>query len=268
MFNVKDISQDSQFPTEKQMFMPHLFELIYNESWHITKQNYSFLFQEYGNVVELGRARYLDHKAFFISLGDGGYQILHTPIHGLIFILTFATILRLYNADRFMRKLHAKIGNIDVRYAMTFDDIYRYCDNFYGSGIINNARILSKDPLNRFLIDQNVYDWFLNRTIGIENLMSLGLVDLKDIEEFADYDKEKMKTGNNALIPVESDLTTREGFKFIEVQKIGKVWQKLTLLDIYNLHIQALIHYQNLFKQEEIITVSIGSSSGALSFEQ
>jgi len=254
-----DIYRYSQFPTEKQMFIPHLYDLIYDETWNLIKQNYSFLFQEYGDLIDLSPEQHIKHKAYLISTGDGGYQILPTPVHGVIFILTFATILRLYNADKFMRKLHAKIGNIEVRYAMTLDEIYRYRENFFGTGIINNARILGKDRLNRFLIDQNVYDWFLLRTLGIENLMSLRLEDLKNIQEFVDYDDARLNTGNNALILNRGVQASREGFKSIDVQKIGKVRQKRTLLDIYNLHVQALILYQNLFNQEATLTVSVGN---------
>lgn len=254
-----DIYRYSQFPSEKQMFIPHLYDLIYDESWHLIKQNYSFLFQEYGDVIDINPEQHIKHKAYFISMGDGGYQILPTPVHGIIFILTFATILRLYNADRFMRKLHAKIGNVEVRYAMTLDEVYRYRGNFFGAGIINNARILGKDRMNRFLIDQNVHDWFLVRTLGIENLMSLPLEDLKNIQEFADYDDAKLNAGNNALILKRSDQVSKEGFKSIDVQKIGKVRQKQTLLDIYNLHMQALILYQSLFSQEAMVTVSVGN---------
>jgi hypothetical protein len=254
-----DIYRYSQYRTEKQMFIPHLYDLIYDETWHLIKQNYSFLFQEYGDAIDLNRGQHIQHKAYFISTGDGGYQMLPTPVHGIIFILTFATILRLYNSDRFMRKLYAKIGSIEVRYAMTLDEIYRYRENFYGAGIINNARILGKDRLNRFLIDQNVHDWFLSRILGVENLMSLNLEDLKNIKEFADYDNTKLNSGNNALILNRREQMSKEGFKSIDVQKIGKVRQKETPLDIYNLHMQALIHYQNLFNQEEIVTVSVGN---------
>jgi len=37
------------------------------------------------------------------------------------------------------------------------------------------------------------------------------------------------------------------------------VRQKQALLDIYNLHMQALIRYENLFKQKAIVTVSVGN---------
>jgi len=254
-----DIYQYSQFPTEKQVFIPHLFELIYNDTWHLIKQNYEFLFQQYGKLLEADSANHLVHTEYFISTGDGGYQILETPLHGIIFILTFVTVLRLYNSDRFMRKLHAKIEEIEVRYALTLDDIYRYHGEFYGAGIINNARILSRDFLNRFVMYQNAHHWFLSSILGIENLMSISLTDIKNIEDLRGYDNSKIAAGHNALIPAERDSKDKEGFVSIDVQKMGEVRQKGTQLDIYNVHIQALIHYKNLFEQEQIFTVSIGN---------
>jgi len=38
-----DIYRYSQFPSEKQMFVPHLFDLIYDHSWQIITQNFTFL---------------------------------------------------------------------------------------------------------------------------------------------------------------------------------------------------------------------------------
>jgi len=255
-----DIYQYSSFPTNKQVFVPHLFEQMYIYAWNLIKQNYSFIFQDYRNIGDAKKSKYIEPIEYFISIGDGGYQILETPIHAILFILTFATIVRLYNSDLFMRKLYAKIGNIELRYTITLDDLYKYRKNFYGAAIINNSRILSKDKLNRLLIDNNTHDWFLDRIVGIENLMSLRLSDLKDIEEFASYTKKKMGEGNNALIQKENNKTSKEGIKSIDVQKIGKIKQKKTYLEVYNLHIQAIIHYINFFKtMEKIITVSVGN---------
>ena len=254
-----DIYRYSRFPTETQIFIPHLYELIYNEAWHLIRQNYSYLFQEYGDLLTQDSSEQVDYRGHFIDTGDGGYQILPTPIHGLIFILTFATVLRLYNSDRFMRRLHAKIGNVEVRYAMTQDEVYKFRNGFYGAGIINNARILSRDRLNRFLIDQNTHDWFLRSTLGIENLMVVTLEQLQELEEFAHYSKERILSGNNALIPARDIFRSAEGFKSIDIQKIGEVHQKQTPLQVHNLHIQALIEYQNLFDQKTIVTVSLGN---------
>jgi hypothetical protein len=41
---------------------------------------------------------------------------------------------------------------------------------YYGKPIINNARILNKDSLNRFIIDKSVYQYFTNYFNGIGNL--------------------------------------------------------------------------------------------------
>lgn len=254
-----DIYKYSQFEKNKQIFIPHLFESLFEETWQLIRPNYDYLFQNYNRIGEVEDNNKMNYKDYFISTGDGGFQILETPIHGIIFILTFATILRLYNSDLFMRKLHSKVGKIEVRYAITYDNVYKYKDNFYGTAIINNSRIMSKDKLNRLLIDNNSYDWFLDRIIGIENLMSISLKDLIIIDDFLNFDQERIESDRNALIPKEANIISKEGLKSIDVQKIGEIKQKQTLLDIYNLHIQAVVEYSNLFKQERIITVSVGN---------
>lgn len=48
-----------------------------------------------------------------------------------------------------------------------------FFSNFYGSAIINCARIISKDRLNRCLIDAETNKWFLHNTNGIETLTCL-----------------------------------------------------------------------------------------------
>jgi len=258
-----DIYRYSRYPIEKQMFIPHLFDLIYEETWHLIKQNYVFLFQEYGTLKDFIKDKFINHKEQFISTGDGGFQIFPTPIHAIIFVLTFATIVRLYNSDLFMRKMFARIGNIELRYALTWDEIYKYRNNYYGSALINNSRILAKDRLNRFLIDQNTYNWFLRSTIGIENLMTIGLSDLKEINELSGYDQSKIDQVNNALIKGNRPIVDKEGIKSIDVEKIGSIIQKGTSLEVHNLHIQAIIHYRSFFDQEKLITVSVGNLNTA-----
>ena len=120
--------------------------------------------------------------------------------------------------------------------------------------------MLSKDRLDRFLIDKNTYDWFLDRTIGIENLMSLNLQHIKKVEEFVKYDTNKLAaSNNNAIIPPYYYNNTTEGIKSIDVQKLGEIKSKLTLLEIYALHVQAVIFYQGLFSGELFVTVSVGN---------
>lgn len=253
-----DIYQYSLFPTERQIFIPHLFEMIYKESWSLMMQNFSYLFQHYGKKFndDLNK-QYLKSEDYFISTGDGGFQILETPIHAIFFLLTFSTILRFYNSDMFMRKLYAKIGNIDVRYAITHDEVYKFSENYYGSAIINNSKMLSKDKLNRLLLDKNSNEWFLRSLMGIENLISIDLSDISEIIEFKNYDKSKMDC-HNALIAQYTDTPRREGIRSVDIQKIGKIKQKNTQLDIYNLHIQAVIDYKNL-SGLKTLTVSVGN---------
>lgn len=177
----------------------------------------------------------------------------------MIFVLVFETILRLYNADLFMPKLHAKIGNIIIRYALTYDNVYKYKNNFYGASIINNSRIMGKDQLNRFLLDDNSYKWFLSSIIGIENLMSIKLSDLTKLKEFTSYDLKKLETGKNALIHNDDTKIVREGIKSVDIQKIGTIKSKGTELEIYNLHLQAIIHYVSFFKESKVFTISVGN---------
>jgi hypothetical protein len=256
-----DIYQYSLFPADKQIFIPPLFALIYNHTWELITENYSYIFQHYRKFGDIDNANRIDRNNHFISTGDGGFQILETPIHAVLFVLTFATIVRFYNSDSFMRRLHAKIGNIELRYAITLDGVYKYGDNFYGAAIINNARILSKDKLNRLLIDKNTHDWYLSRMEGIENLMSLGINDIKDFNEFSGYNPAKITEANNALIPPNNTLANKEGIKSVDVQKIGKIKEKETELEIYNLHIQAIIHYAHflLKTKERVVTISAGN---------
>ena len=115
---------------------------------------------------------------------------------------------------------------------MLFDNLYKIDDKAYGAAIINNARILSRDRLNRCLIDKNVYEWFLTNTNGIENLQRLTADDIKRIPLFRDYEITGMagtffgrQEGNNRL-------------NSIDIMKIGEIKIKDNAYDIYNLHLQ------------------------------
>jgi len=245
-----DIYRYSQYERKKQPFLPHLLENIYDETWQLITQNFEYIFQKYNSITNFS--------------GDGCFQIFESPIHAVIYVLVFGTILQLYNSDLFMPKLHAKIGNMFVRYALTYDNIYRYNrnkkTNFFGAGIINNARILSKDKLNRFLIDDSTFKWFLTSIAGIENLMSISIKDLIKLSEFSSYDIEKMEKGQNALIRVDNKTLSLEGIKSVDVQKIGTIKEKKSEIDIYNLHLQATIEYSPfLSRQIRVFTISVGN---------
>jgi len=91
-----------------------------------------------------------------------------------------------------------------------------------GSAIINNAWLLRRDKLNRLLIENNTYEWFLNSIAGVENMMITGLNDISQIDEFNDYKKYDINDKHNALIRMDNDVLYREGISSVDVQKIGK----------------------------------------------
>ena len=261
-----DMYRYSQYERKKQPFLPHLFEKIHDEAWQLITQNFEYVFQKYSSITN--RSGKLKVQDYYIDTGDGCFQIFESPIHAVIFVLVFGTILQWYNSDLFMPKLHSKIGNMFVRYALTYDNIYKYSrnkkTNFFGAGIINNARILSRDKLNRFLIDDNTFNWFLTAIAGIENLMSISLKDLTKLNEFSSYDVAAMEKGHNALITVDNRRLSLEGIKSVDVQKIGTIKEKKSEMDIYNLHLQATIEYSPfLSKQNHVFTISVGNLNTA-----
>jgi len=256
-----DIYRYSQYSREKQPFLPHLFEKIFEQTWDLVAQNFEYIFQKYNTIKN--RSGEIKLQDYYIDAGDGCFQIFESPLHAVIFALVFGIILQWYNSDRFMPKLHSKIGNMLVRYALTYDNIYRYDRkdkrNYFGTGIVNNARMLSKDKLNRFLIDDNTFKWFLNSIAGIENIMSISLEDLKELKEFSSYDDSKMKK-QNSLIKVDNKSLYYEGIKSVDVQKIGTIKEKKSEIDIYNLHLQATIEYsRRLSGHSGIFTISVGN---------
>jgi len=251
-----DIFQYSQYKAEEQILIPVLFGLIYNDAWNLAIQNYSYIFQKYDHY---NLANTLDYKKYFISTGDGGFQIIDSPIHAILFLVVFSTILRFYNSGLYIPLIKEKIGIIDIRYAISYDNIYHYMDNYYGSGIINNARMMGKDKLNRLLIDRNIYNWFLENITGIENLISIGLDEISEIKEFEGYDGKRISVENNALISANTKIIKMEGFKSIDIQKIGEITEKKTKMDIYNIHLQAIIDYRSFFHIQKVVTVSIGN---------
>lgn len=129
------------------------------------------------------------------------------------------------------------INRIELRYCITYDKIYSYNDNFFGTGIINNARILAKDNLNRLLIDSNSLKWFDEHLNTIENILIVGKSDLLKMTIFNGYNVE-----NSSRIFEDNNETN--DIKSVDILKIGSIKSKNTSLDIYNLKIQFLMSYQ------------------------
>jgi hypothetical protein len=168
-------------------------------------------------------------------------------------------MVRAFNAYHLFPKLRNIIGSLSLRYAVTFDTIFHFENNYYGSAIINNARILEKDSLNRCLLDQRTYEWFLTNIDGIENLQTYTIYDIANIYDFTTYDKRFIKSGQNDIINIR--LSRYSGIINSDILRIGQIESKTILMNIFNLHLQVTLfaYADNKTESKRRITVSLGN---------
>jgi len=185
-----DIYRYSRVPIPQQNCIPFIFRHLFERTIKTCITKFSYLFQHY--TPEILRKR-------LVPTGDGGFVILCTPLHCLIFAIAFEMNLRSYNTHAVFQKLRHFTDDISLRYAITYDDLFMFENNFYGPAIINNARILNKDRLNRLLYDADVNKWFLSNLGGVESLQMLSLERISQLSEFKDYDPLQME--ESFLIP-------------------------------------------------------------------
>ena len=245
-----DIYQYGSYDDFEQTLIPFLFKLLFDETVDLCLNSNQYLFQNYTKEKIYNS---------YISIGDGGFIIFDNPIHAMVFAINFDMIQRAYNSFHIYPKLRDIIGGISNRYAITFDNIYHFEDNYYGRAIINNARILSKDHLNRCLIDQNTYNWFLFNIDGIENLQLITLNDIHNTSDFDDYDFSLIANGENVIL--NADFSRSTGIINSDILKIGAIHSKELILNIYNMHIQATMEICTDKEKgtKRIITVSLGN---------
>lgn len=246
-----DIYQYSSYGEFEQMLIPFLFKTMLSTTIDLCLTNHPFIFQKYSREII---------EKSFISTGDGGFLIFDTPLHSLLFASNYAIVLRIYNAFHFFPRLRKIIGGISTRYALTYDKVYTYNDNHYGRAIINNARILSRDSLNRCLIDEHVHRWFTVNIDGIENLQVLNIEDISNIHEFSiGYNRLPLATMSDKIFGREANR--HEGIINSDILKIGKIKAKETDINIYNLHLQVSMSLVNNDddNQKKIVTVSLGN---------
>lgn len=245
-----DIYRYGLYKHLEQVLIPPLFKILFEKAIRLCLENNQFIFQRY--------TRERIEKSF-ISTGDGGFVIFDTPLHALFFAINFEMVVRAYNAYHVFPKLRNIIGSISLRYAVTYDTIFLFDNNYYGSAIINNARILDKDTLNRCLIDQQCYDWFLVNTDGLENLQVYTIENIANIYEFLDYDRGYIHTGVNEILNLES--TRYSGVINSDILKVGQIQSKESQINIYNLHLQVTmsIFADNKRDTRRVMTVSLGN---------
>ncbi len=237
-----DIYQYSQYKTLPQSLIPHLFKTLYDWTIQNCIKHEPNIFHNYKNKQELTKS--------FIDTGDGGFQILENPFQAIIFAIYFqANAIRYNSKFTSLKELNNIIGDITFRFSLTYDDIYSYENNHYGSGIINCSRILSKDQLNRFLIDENSKKWFIQNLNTVENLAFL---DLENEYIYFDFIKVK-KDFSSILFKGENNI------KSVHIMKYGDIKAKKDTLSIYNFQAQVLMRVPTEKSDFNKLAITLGN---------
>jgi hypothetical protein len=186
-----------------------------------------------------------------IGTGDGYYLFFDDPLRAIFFAIYFNANILMYNTLNRDVEIFSILKDLSIRYAITYNNVYLYNNMYYGNAIIDNARILSLDKLNRFLIEKNTYTWFMRTINGLETLPSLVLKDLIPIKTLRINDKKEsyLFTPINGIVYKIRDLI---------VQKIGIVQAKEDNQDIYSIYLQTLIRNGKAIDLYKLI-VSIGN---------
>lgn len=245
-----DIYRYGMFKHLEQTLIPTVFKLFFEKTIRLCLESNQYVFQNYTkNIIEDS----------FISTGDGGYLILETPLHAMFFAINFEVVVRSYNSFHLFPRLRKIIGSISLRYAITHDTLFHFDNNFYGSAIINNARILNKDDLNRCLLDESSFNWFLINIDGIENLQVYTIEDIANVYDFQNYNPRYIKEGQNEIIPLHK--SRYDGIINSDILKIGQIQSKEIYLNIYNLHLQVSMNIRSdaAYDKERRITISLGN---------
>jgi hypothetical protein len=211
-----DIYKYSDYEEDKQSLIPFVFDLLLDGGFEYIHDAEKTLFKDITTIRDK-----------YISTGDGGFIIFPTPLHALVFNLYFFAALHIFNSGHFCPGLSKYIGELNIRSTITYDNIFNYEDNWYGRAIIKNSRILSKDQLNRFLIDKETYNYFMKNFNGIETLSIIKNDIFKQIMHIKeDFHSVIFDGKHNNLL------------KNIHIQKVEDTLAKNTKLNIYNLEIQ------------------------------
>ncbi len=245
-----DIYKYSQFENMKQALIPPLLKKLYAVTIESCIENEAF-FMEYKSVP--------DYENKLIDTGDGGFQIFETPFEALIFAIYFqANIVRYNSGNKIFVDFYSNIGEINLRYSLTYGELYHYKKNYYGPAIINCSRIIARDKLNRFLMDKNTMQWFNSEINSLETCLSFDPVkDFPTIPIFnTRFDENTYK----------SILFSTKGNKLrsLDILKIGEISSKANKLSIYSIHIQVLFHSGGKTFHKYHITIGNLNSSGLI----
>ena len=247
-----DVYQYSQYEYVEQTLIPILLNEIFNETIHCCSELESFAFQNFDSETFMRES---------IDTGDGGFFFFETPFHAVIFAIYFQSNIRRYISARSVNNWYLRtiVDNMIVRYCLTFDDVFGFNGKLYGPAIINNARIISMDRLNRFLLDENTIDWFTIIMNGIENLQVINTRDFTNIHIFDNY-----QNITNEKSFFQDNQRPDRGILVTDVMKIGEVKAKSNFLDVSSLHIKVRLFNIPGIYRFDTFTVTLGNlnSSG------
>lgn len=246
-----DIYRYSKFPLTEQSLIPYIFKKLYEYTIGNCLRHEKFIFQQYKRS---------DFNDNFIDTGDGGFQIFNSPFESLIFAIYFQGNIQRFNSGFLpnFKQLRDLVGELTLRYSLTLDMIYTFNSNFYGPAIINNARIIAKDKLNRFLIDENTHLWFRRNINGMENLIVLDEKDFEKIEPMKNFNFENFES---YLFDKEHDEVK---ILNVDLLKIGEIISKLDIVSIYSSRVQAYMKSDGRELRKIVVTIGNLNSSGII----
>ena len=225
-----DVYKYSKYDTLPQALIPYLFTTLLKDTIENVIEYEKPYFNSLSKII---------YKERFINTGDGGFIIFDNPLQSIIFSIYFQANLSAYNTANSMPLIYEMIKEISLRYAITSGPLFSFEKNWYGSAIINNSRILSKDRLNRCLIDDFTKKWFDIRINGIENLQIIGYNDIKRIKNYNQVVDNSIDYKSN-IIPKEAEF--QNSIRTINISKIGEVFVKNAHILIHNLHMQVFLN--------------------------
>lgn len=244
-----DIYEYSQYDLSKQSLIPFVFDLLYKETIRFCLSDEQIIF----------KADDFDNN--LISTGDGGFIIFQNPLQSIVFNTLFFGLLHTFNSYSFYPKLRDFIGPLTIRSCITTGKVYHYENNYFGPAIITNARIISRDKLNRFLIDENTYQWFMKNLNGIENLPEITLEDVYNAKIINKNSSEAIFFYKESNFIFAQQNRKYSKFKNCHIQKIGTVTAKKNIISVYNVELQAYMYYVDEKNMDigKTFTISVGN---------
>jgi hypothetical protein len=99
---------------------------------------------------------------------------------------------------------------------------------------------MSRDSLNRCLLDGASVKWFNVHMVTLESLIEMAPSELRHLPVFAQYQDKSLE---NSYFFGSAELSEPRAIKSLHLQKIGFIAVKQTILEIYNLQLQISIEH-------------------------